>query len=279
MKYNLISKFQNSSKFHNSNFGRGAQYFLSLVTIPFLAACTVDSTTLSDSDILANFFVQNDNGEASVLVTLTTENLSGSNDVTLTRREALFFQQDGQIVELSEEDDGEYAASLPANSSGLFTFIIERLSQEDIDDNRAYLPDTFQELVAEPVQIGPVIELSWRVDDTQQSINGFTVPAAVESFNAVASCQSPGSDNTPFTLALSEGQITQEGGRQLLEIAVIEQLTQVLNLSAELAASTTCEFDVQLVRDITGTTDNALDNRSNAGGQTLLNVPIQWSAQ
>ena len=275
MKYNFISKFQ------NSNLGRSTQYFLSLVTIPFLAACTVDSTTLSDSDILANFFVQNDNGDASVLVTLSTENLSGSNDVTLTRREALFFEQDGQIVELSEEDDGEYAASLPANSSGLFTFIIERLSQEDIDNNRAYLPDTFQELVAEPAQIGPVIELSWRTDDTQQVINGFTVPAAVESFNAVASCQSPGteSDNTPFALALSEGQIAQEGGRQVLEIAATEQLTQLLNLSAEAAASTSCEFDVQLVRDITGTADNALDNRSTAGGQTLLNVPVQWSAQ
>ena len=285
-------KYEFASNFETISHKRGLQIFLSLVAIPFLAACPVDSTTILDSDILANFFVQNDNGEASVLVTLQTEDLSGSNDVTLVQREALFVEQDDLVIELQEEDDGEYIANLPANASGLYTFTIERLAQDelddsigdsiprfvDIDDNQAYLPDTFRELVAEPVQIGPVIEISWRVDDTGQTINGFTLPAAVESFNALASCQSAG-DTTLFEIAITNAPITQERGRQILQIAVNEHLTEVLNLSADLAATTACEFDVQLVRDITGTTDPALDNRSTAAGQTLLNVPVQWSAQ
>jgi len=262
------------------------------MTIPFLAACPVDSTTIVDSDILANFFVQNNNGEASALVTLQTENLSGSNDVTLVRREALFVEQNGLVTELQESGDGTYIASLPANATGLVTFTIERLAQDefddsrgdsnlrfiDIDNNQAFLPDTFQELVAEPAQSGPGIDISWRVDDTQQTINGFTVPAAVESFNALASCQSAG-DINQFDIAITEAPITQQSGRQTLQIAVSEHLTEVLNLSAEVAATATCEFDIQLVRDITGTTDTALDRRSTAAGQTLLNEPVQWSAQ
>ena len=291
MKHKFSSIFQNT--FHK----RSAQSFLSLLTIPLLTACPVDSTSISDSDIIANFFVQNDNGEASALVTLGSRDLGGRNDVTLSGREAIFFEQDGQGGELREEDDGEYTASLPANASGLFTFTIERMSRDfeedfadqafnplffEIDNNQAYLPDTFQELVAEPVQLGPEIDISWRVDDTQQIINGFTVPAAVESFNAIANCQNSdqsASDDSSFDIAITEGQITQEGGRQLLKIAVTEQLTQVLNLSAEVAALTACEFDVQLVRDINGTTDIALDRRSTASGQTLKNLSVQWSAQ
>ena len=292
MKHDYCSIFQN---IHQK---RGAQYLLPLFAIPFLGACPVDSTTLTDSDIIANFFVQNDNGNASALVTLESRDLGGTNDVTLIRREAIIFEQDGQSGELSEQDDGEYVASLPANAPGLVTFIIERRSRDTledreefantgvnplfffIDDNQVYLPDTFQELVAEPVQIGSVIDISWRVDDTQQVVDGFTVPAAVESFNAIASCQSAESGiDTTFDLAITEGQITQEDGRQLLQIAVTDQLTQLPGLTAEMAATTSCEFDVQLVRDTSGTTDTALDRRSTATGQTLLNLPVQWSAQ
>jgi len=284
-----------SSIFQNTTHKQGTRCLLPLLTIPFLSACPVDSTTLDDSDLIANFFVQNDNGEASALVTLESRDLGGTNDVTLIRREGIFFEQDGLIGELDEEDDGEYVASLPANASGLVTFNIERLTRDsrediedfadtavnplffDIDDNQVYLPDTFQELVAEPVQIGSVINISWRVDDTQQVIDGFTVPAVVESFNAIAVCQS-GIDNA-FDLAITEGQITREDGRQLLQIAVTDQLTQIPGLTAEVVATTSCEFDVQLVRDVSGTTDTALDRRSTATAQTLLNVPVQWSAQ
>lgn len=292
MKHDFSNIFQNIHQKHQ------AKCLLPLLAIPFMSACPVDSTTLNDSELIANFFVQNDNGNASALVTLESEDLGGTNDVTLIRREAIFFEQDGQSGELSEEDDGEYAASLPVNASGLVTFTIQRRSRDtledreefanttvnpvffEIDDNQVYLPDTFQELVAEPVQIGSVIDISWRVDDTQLVIEGFTRPAAIESFNAIANCQSMESGiDTTFDLAITEGQITQEDGRQLLQIAVTTQLTQVPGLTAEVAATTSCEFDVQLVRDTSGTTDTALDRRSTATGQTLLNLPVQWSAQ
>ena len=278
MKHNFSSSFKHTIR------KRGMRYFLPLLTVPVLAACSVDSTTVDDSDLLANFFVQNDNGNATALVTLTTEDLNGSNDVTLVRREAIFFEHNGLTVELNEEDDGEYEADLPANASGPVTFTIERVTTTtpprlfDIDENRTFLPDTFQELVAEPVQTGQVLDLSWRVDNTQQIIDGFAVPAAVESFNALANCLTP-DDDTPFDIAITEGLITQQDGRQFLQIAVTEHLTGVLNLSAEITAATSCEFDVQLVRDITGTTDTDLDSRSTASGQTLMNVAVQWAAQ
>lgn len=286
MKHSISSTFQNTTQKHS------VQCLLSVLALSALAACSIDSTAVSDSELIANFLVQNDNGEASAVVTLETDDLSGTSDVTLIRREAIFFEQDGEGGELSEEDDGEYVATLPDNASGLYTFIIERLRQDEfdndgripelfeIDDNQVYLPDTFQELVAEPVQVGSVINISWRVNDTQQLANGFAVPAAIESFNAIASC----SDNVSaassvFDIAITEGQITQESGRQLLQIAVTDQLSQVSGLTAEAVTSVMCEFDVQLVRQSTGTTDVLLNRDSTAVGQTLLNFPVQWSAQ
>jgi len=282
VKHKFRSTFQNGT--------RRTQFIPSLLSLPLLAACSVDSTTISDAELIANFLVQNDNGESSAIVTLETDDLSGTSDVTLIRREAIFFEQDGEGGELSEEDDGEYVATLPTNASGLYTFIIERLRQDEfntsgrvpvlfeIDDNQVFLPDTFQELVAEPVQIGPVINISWRVDDTQQIVSGFAVPAAAESFNAIASCIGDTPDSA-FNIALNEGQITQTNGRQLLQIAVTDQLTLESGFSAETVATIMCDFDVQLVREITGTTDVALNRDSTAVGQTLLNVPVQWSAQ
>ena len=62
-------------------------------------------------------------------------------------------------------------------------------------------------------------------------------------------------------------------------VLVTDQLTQESGFSAETVATIMCDFDVQLVREITGTTDVALNRDSTAVGQTLLNVPVQWSAQ
>ena len=118
--------------------------------------------------------------------------------------------------------------------------------------------------------------LSWFV--LQQIVSGFAVPAAAERFNAIASCIGDTPDSA-FNIALNEGQITQTNGRQLLQIAVTDQLTQESGFSAETVATIMCDFDVQLVREITGTTDVALNRDSTAVGQTLLNVPVQWSAQ
>ena len=65
----------------------------------------------------------------------------------------------------------------------------------------------------------------------------------------------------------------------LLEIAVADHLTQELGLSGVALVETTCEFDIQLVRDISGTIDTALNRDSTALGQVLQNLMVQWAAQ
>ena len=106
----------------------GARHLLALIALPFLTACPIDSTEVDDSNLIANFLVQNDNGVSSAIVTLSSRNLSGNNDVNLIRRESIFYRHEGQEDDLSERDDGVYAVNLPADAGGLYSFTIVTVS-------------------------------------------------------------------------------------------------------------------------------------------------------
>jgi len=280
----LINYLSNSNK--NSWFR--ARHFTALIALPLLTACPIDSTEVDDSSLIADFLVQNNNGESSAVVTFSSRNLSGNNEVNLTRQESIFYRHEGQEDDLNERDDGVYAVNLPAEASGLYSFTIVRMTEEEfnetdrppffreIDDNHVFLPETFQELQAEAVQVGSSLNISWRIDDTLQTINGFTTPAAVDSFNAIASCQN---NDGPFDVAITDGQLTQQSDRLMLDIAVTEHLSQVLGMPIDSVATSLCDFDIQLNRNVAGTTDTRLDRRSVATGQVLQNLTIQWTSQ
>jgi len=272
---------------YKKNWSR-ARYLSALIAVPLLTACPIDSTEVDDSSLIADFLVQNNNGQSSAIVTLSSRNLSGNNEVNLIRQESIIYRHEGQEDDLDEREDGVYAVNLPAETSGLYSFTIVRMTEEEfnetdrppffreLDDNHVFLPETFQELQAESVQVGSSLNISWRIDDTLQTINGFTTPAAVDSFNAIASCQN---NDGPFDVAITDGQLTQQSNRLMLDIAVTEHLTQVLNMSVESVAISLCDFDIQLNRNVAGTTDTRLDGRSVATGQVLQNLTIQWTSQ
>lgn len=262
---------------------RFTQIVLSLLAMFLLTACLVNSTDVDDSNLIAKFLVQNDNGQTTALVTLDSKDLAGQNEVTLVAGESIFYQRNGQGGELSERDDGEYTASLPDDAEGLYDFTIVRRLDGDEDtarfsrevtDNHVYLPNTFQELQAESVQSGSVVSLSWLEETVPQDVTGFTIYAVMDTFNAIGSCQN---GDEPFDVAITEGRIAQQSGRLLLEIEVVEHLTQVVGLPVDAATTTACEIDVQLVREITGITDDRLNRRSSATGRVLKNVVINFT--
>ena len=253
-----------------------------------LSACAVDSTEVDDSDLIADILVQNDNGVSSAVVNLSVDDLSGNTDVNLIRQESIFYSHNGEEDGLEERDDGEYVVAVPDNSPGLYTFTIVRRAEtvfedsnrpaslREIHNNQVFLPEMFQELQVDPVQTGSGVNISWRLDDTFQSVNGFSTRAAVESFSAIGICQN--SDGS-LDVAITDGEFIPQGNSVLLEIAVAEHLTQELGLSGVALVETTCEFDIQLVRDISGTIDTALNRDSTALGQVLQNLMVQWAAQ
>ena len=253
-----------------------------------LSACAVDSTEVDDSDLIADILVQNDNGVSSAVVNLSVDDLSGNTDVNLIRQESIFYSHNGEEDGLEERDDGEYVVAVPDNSPGLYTFTIVRRAEtvfedsnrpaslREIHNNQVFLPEMFQELQVDPVQTGSGVNISWRLDDTFQSVNGFSTRAAVESFSAIGICQN--SDGS-LDVAITDGEFIPQGNSVLLEIAVAEHLTQELGLSGVALVETTCEFDIQLVRDISGTIYTALNRDSTALGQVLQNLMVQWAAQ
>jgi len=264
------------------NNNRQIRGVLSLLCATALTACTVDSTSVSDSDLIATFLVQNDNGQSNATVTFTASDNAGRNVVELVAGESVSVQRDGVTNELRKSGDGEYTASLPADAIGWYSFILVRESVErelferEVVENYAYLPGSFQDMQAQSQQSGELINISWTADNNiPQTINGFTTESNEESFNATGTCQGL----STFDVSISEGQILQQNGMSLLEIPVAEHLRQELGLSAEEIVAVSCAFDVQLIRSINGTTDTSLDNRSSARGQVLQNVAIQWTGQ
>jgi len=261
---------------------QGVRYLFLFLAIPLLTACPVSSTAVSDANLVVDFLVQNDNGQTNAIVKLETRDPAGRHDVDLVSGESVSYRHDGKTDELLKRDDGEYIASLPADSTGFYRFILVRQSDSreqfdrEVDNNLVYLPDTFQELQAEPAQTGASLNVSWLEENNPLSIDGVTISEAVDTFNAIAGCQNA---NGPFSIAITSGQITQQNSLIFLDIAVAKHLTDVLDFSIDEIANTTCEFDVQLLREIVGITDIALDRRSSATGQVLKNLSITWNAQ
>jgi len=265
------------------NSSRWIRAVLSLAAVTVLAGCPVDSTSVSDADLIATFLVQNDNGQARTTVTFASSDNAGRNVVNLVAEESISYLQGDVTRELGKSGDGEYTATLPSTAADWYSFILIRESEDreyfeqEIVGNYVYLPASFQDLQVEPQQFGAVITVNWAVDNNApQSINGFTTQTSEDTFNAIASCQQR---SGVFDVAITEGQIVQQNGISLLEIPVTEHLQQVSGLSAEAIATLSCEFDVQLVRTIIGATDIALDGRSSARGQVLQNITIQWMGQ
>lgn len=256
---------------------------LSLAVIASLTACDVDSISVTDENLIATFLVQNDNGQASATASFASRDLAGNNVVNLIANESIRYHQDGEGGELQKDRDGEYAASLPSTAAGLYSFTLIRELESggqftrEITDNHVFLPDSFQSLQAEPLQFGPVINLSWALDgNSLQSIDGFIIGNSEDTFNSLAICQL---ESGPIGLAITEGRFAQQNGMSLLEIPVTEYLQQEANLSAAAIATASCEFDVQLVRTVIGVTDISLDRRSSTSGKVLQNVTIQWTSQ
>lgn len=259
------------------------KFVLSLTTIALLTACDVDSTSVTDDNLIATFLVQNDNGQANTTVTFATRDFAGDNTVDLVGVETIWYEQSGVSGELHKSRDGEYTGSLPSEAAGWYSFRLVRETGNNVEvsreiiDNHAFLPGSFQSLQAEPLQVGPVISINWALDDNAlQSIDGFIAERSEDTFNAIATCQV---ENETMDLAITEGSIVQQSGISLLDIRVTEHLQQVIGLSAAVIATTSCEFDVQLVRTVIGVTDTSLDRRSSASGQFLHNVTIQWAGQ
>ena len=261
--------------------GRLSQGVVLLAAIVSLTACPVSSTSVTDANLIATFLVQNDNGQGSATVTFESRDLAGTHAVDLVAGESVWYEHQKARNELRKISDGKYAASLPSEITGWFSFSVRREDEEllyrEVDDNHVYLPETFQSLQVEPLQFGPVIRLNWALSDNSlQSISGFTAGDSEDTFNAIATCQV---ENESIALAITEGNFVQQNGMSLLEIPVTEYLQQVAGLSTVVIAATTCEFDIQLVRTLAGDTDVYLNRRSSASGQVLQNIAVQWAGQ
>ena len=277
MKYNKSKSIVAISK------GQWMKCLFSLTAIAVITACDVSSTSVTDTDLVATFLVQNDNGQASATATFTSSDPAGDNTVDLVAGESIWYQNNDVSNELRKRADGEYSAVLATTAAGWYSFNLKRQSEDrelftrEVNENYVYLPDPIQSVQAEPLQFGSVINLSWaQADNALQSINGFTAERSEDTFNAIATCQL---EDESISLAITEGQTAQQDGIVLLEIPVTENLLQVPGLTAASIATLQCEFDVQLVRTMIGVTDVSLNRKSSASGQVLQNITIQWVGQ
>ena len=263
--------------------GRVQAGLLSFAAITVLAGCSLNSTSVTDDDLVVDFLVQNDNGQATAVATFSARDPLGDSDVDLVAGESVFYERDGQDGELRESGDSEYSATLSSADAGWFSFNLVRQSEDrelidrNVDENYVFLPNAFQSVQAEPLQFGSVISISWASDEeVQQSINGVKLDGSEDTFNAIATCQAEGE---VVDISITEGSLVQQNGLSMLEIPVLQNLQQFTGLSTEALAVVSCDFDVQLVRTIIGITDISLDRRSTAVGRVLNNIAIQWMAQ
>ena len=263
--------------------GRVQAGLVSLAAITALAGCSLNSTSVTDDDLVVDFLVHNDSGQTTAGATFSARHPLGDSDVDLVAAESVFFESDGQDGELGESGDSEYSATLSSADAGWFSFNLVRQSEDrelidrSVDENYVFLPNAFQSVQAEPLQFGSVISISWASDDEgQQSINGVKLDSSEDTFNAIATCQAEGE---VVDIAITEGSLVQQNGLSMLEIPVLQNLQQFTGLSTEALAAVSCDFDVQLVRMMIGITDISLDRRSTAVGRVLNNVAIQWMAQ
>lgn len=259
---------------------RGA---LTCIAVPALVACPVNSTSVDDADLIAQILVQNDNGSGRVRVDFGFSDAAGRNKVDLTADETISYEFNGTGQELPQTGDGEYSINLPVVTPGWYTFTLLRASADgdniyrEISSNFTYLPNSFESVQAATAQSGEVLNVSWIADEeTQYLIDDFAVTGSDDSFNAIAACTSR--DNN-FDVVVTDASINTRDGISTLNIPVAAHLSQVLNMSAPEIAAASCDFDVQLVRTIVGSTDPTLDSRSTATGQVLTNLSIQWAGQ
>lgn len=259
------------------------RFVLSLTALTTLTACPVDSTSVADENLIAKFLVQNDNGQVSTIVTFTSRDLGGTQDVDLVADESISYQNSEGRGELDKRGDGEYSATVSSAAADIYSFTLTRKSDDstlfyrEISDNHAYLPEPFQSVQTEPLQFGPSINLNWvAVDNSLQLVDGVVIEGIEESFITNATCQA---GNESIEFAIADGSFVEQNGLTVLEIPVTEYLQQVSGLSAAVIAMTSCDFDVQLIRAANGVTDNLLSRRSTARGEVLRNIAIQWTGQ
>lgn len=255
----------------------------SLMAFTVIAACTVNSTSVQDENLIVDFLVQNDNGTGRAVAHFRSRDLSGDdNTVDLVDGETVSYLYSGNDIELRSTGDGEYSKLLPTAASGWYLFVLHREGDNglhnypEIGDTSVYLPDAFQALLAEPVQSGKTIEVSW---ESLIPMAAYDSPATIETYSATAECRS--GDNL-FEVSIDERAteiIGQLNNRSVLAIDVYDHLTQVDNFSPEIATMASCDFDVQLIRKSTGVADGLLSDKSTATGQVLTNFSVQWFGQ